>query len=51
MIQEIIVCIIGIAALGYILWRIFGKKKEDPCATCPKGKECAKVRKEECTKE
>jgi len=49
MMQEIIVYIIGVCAVGYIFWRIFRKKKEDPCdgcTACPKGEkwgECSKT--------
>jgi plastocyanin domain-containing protein len=45
MMQEIIVYIIGIGAVGYILWRIFRKKKKDPCegcTACAKEEKCAK---------
>ncbi len=36
MIQEIIVYIIGTGVAGYVLWRIFGRKrkKKNSCAGC-----------------
>ena len=51
MIQEILVYIIGIGAVGYIFWRIFRKEKDpcNGCTACSKGEkreECAKTRRD-----